>query len=868
MPSEHIEKQRISPLHSLFYRCTFMVAICTLLVATVIEVRTYFHAQSKIDDTLGNRAKEVSRLLGMQLGNAILSDNVDVVSNIVNDVVEAGEPELLGALILDRELEPFYTSRAAAFDVDLSTDLGVKAFSNDAPMVNADSPGFNFTAIPITAGANSRTIGVIVTAWTSEIHAAELASEQGKTILWALGVLLAALLFAAYFLRVQMSRPLEQLRQSMANIAAEDFDAEVPHATRKDEIGGMARSLDRFRIELAQGKENSREMAFKSAAFVGSSAPLMLANEDFVVTFVNPACEALMEKLSEDLPDVWSGMTPQDLSGGNLNNIVDIRQTIATFAGFRGTANMAELMAEKTLHFGKRRVRIRMNPAVDDEGNMLGCVVEWNDLTEAQLNAAMIGAINTRLLSIEFGADGRVYGANDNFLAVINGTFADTKACSLSRMFANNLDNDPGGKQFETQVLSGQIQQGRYSVYSAHAQKSFMCEGSFALIPGENGETERVMFLGSDVTEIDQSMRKAEEERAQADYEQGHVVRLLGDGLTKLSDGDLESAIDEEVPVAYEKLRSDFNSTVGALKTAISSVVHNADSIRNETNEITSAADDLSRRTEKQAATLEETAAALDELTASVRSAAQGADDASKMSAEAQTNAQQGGEIARQAMNAMDGIKTSSQEISKITSVIDDIAFQTNLLALNAGVEAARAGEAGRGFAVVATEVRALAQRSSDAAREINTLISSSGDQVKQGVDLVDRTGEALSAIVTSVAEISNRVSAIATSAREQSSGLAEINTAVNELDHVTQQNAAMFEETTAASHALTAEADALANAVAHFRGAGSASAPRPQSATSAAAPGPAAQRVRATMHGNAALKVSPDAETDGWEEF
>lgn len=240
------------------------------------------------------------------------------------------------------------------------------------------------------------------------------------------------------------------------------------------------------------------------------------------------------------------------------------------------------------------------------------------------------------------------------------------------------------------------------------------------------------------------------------------------------------------------------------------------------------------------------------------------------MSADAQSNAEKGGEVARQAVDAMDGIKTSSQEISKITSVIDDIAFQTNLLALNAGVEAARAGEAGRGFAVVATEVRALAQRSSDAAREIDTLISSSGEQVERGVTLVDNTGAALASIVKSVSEISKRVSTIAASAREQSGALAEINTAVNELDHVTQQNAAMFEETTAASHALTAEADALAGAVARFKLDRAAARPAAQATPAPSEAKVASEPVPAT-EGNAALKVAPSeapVADPGWEEF
>jgi methyl-accepting chemotaxis protein len=233
--------------------------------------------------------------------------------------------------------------------------------------------------------------------------------------------------------------------------------------------------------------------------------------------------------------------------------------------------------------------------------------------------------------------------------------------------------------------------------------------------------------------------------------------------------------------------------------------------------EISSAAEDLSRRTERQAASLEETAAALDQITATVRRTAENAQEADKVVSQTRAQAETGGAVVQRAVDAMGEIERSSDQISQIIGVIDEIAFQTNLLALNAGVEAARAGEAGRGFAVVASEVRALAQRSADSAKEIKTLISASGAQVKSGVVLVRETGEALTGIAGRIVEVTQLMSEIRGSTQEQAVGLAEVNTAVNEMDQVTQQNAAMVEESTAASVALSREAAELAQLVGRF---------------------------------------------------
>ena len=327
---------------------------------------------------------------------------------------------------------------------------------------------------------------------------------------------------------------------------------------------------------------------------------------------------------------------------------------------------------------------------------------------------------------------------------------------------------------------------------------------------------------------------QVEQERAAAQAAQAAVVEALARGLSGLSDGDLTLRLTDPFTSEYEQLRADFNGAVAKLQDAMRVISANVTQISSGADEIAGASDDLARRTEQQAASLEETAAALDEITATVRKSAEGAGHARTAVATARSGAGEGGKVVDQAIVAMGGIEKSSAEITQIIGVIDEIAFQTNLLALNAGVEAARAGEAGRGFAVVASEVRALAQRSAEAAKEIKTLISTSTEQVGAGVDLVGRTGAALRQIVVQVEQIDALVGEIAASAQEQAVGLNEVNDAVNRMDQVTQQNAAMVEEATAASHALRSEASELSRLVGEFRIAGGAGGRPGQGAPSA----------------------------------
>ncbi|MCV0415489.1 MAG: cache domain-containing protein [Brevundimonas sp.] len=310
----------------------------------------------------------------------------------------------------------------------------------------------------------------------------------------------------------------------------------------------------------------------------------------------------------------------------------------------------------------------------------------------------------------------------------------------------------------------------------------------------------------------------AEQERHRIAEEDAVVVAALGEGLACLARGDLTHRIRVDFVARSRQLKDDYNAAMDALGQTMGDIVDLVKAMRAGTAEVTTATDDLSRRTERQAASLEQTAAALDQITVTVKKTAEGAQSAAAITAEARSGAEAREQIIAETTAAMSEIETTSGRIGEIIGVIDEIAFQTNLLALNAGVEAARAGEAGRGFAVVASEVRALAQRSAEAAREIKTLIGASSASVGEGARLVARTGGALTALIGQVAQINSLAAEIAASAREQAVGLAEINTAVNHMDQTTQQNAAMVEQTTAANQALSQEADRLADLVARFR--------------------------------------------------
>ena len=394
-----------------------------------------------------------------------------------------------------------------------------------------------------------------------------------------------------------------------------------------------------------------------------------------------------------------------------------------------------------------------------------------------------------------------------------------------------------------------------------------------ALAAGDNGvaipDVDRADELGAMARAVS-VFRDAALAKAQSDADQAHVVEEIGQGLEALAAGDMTYTITEPFAGAYDRLRQAFNRSVEGLESSLSQVAATAQSVYSGSSEIREASEDLSRRTERQAASIEETAAATQEVTDMVAGTARGTAELREAISAVEGDATEGSNVVRNAVSAMTEIEKSSHQISEIINVIDEIAFQTNLLALNAGVEAARAGESGKGFAVVADEVRGLAQRSAGAAKDIKSLITTSTEQVSQGVSLVAETGTMLDRILVKINDVTTLIGKIAVATDAQSSHLREVNASVVQMDDMTQQNAAMVEQTTACTRNLASEADQLAELVRGFRlKAGEltmARMARPSlGARAVQTPRPAASSApRMPVAGN--LAVKPDE--DDWSSF
>lgn len=425
------------------------------------------------------------------------------------------------------------------------------------------------------------------------------------------------------------------------------------------------------------------------------------------------------------------------------------------------------------------------------------------DITESKLkaieDAAKLSAISRSQAVIEFTPDGKIITANENFCQTLGYQLSEIVGKHHKIFCDPSYITTPEYSAFWNELAAGQFCSNEFMRMSKSGQQVWI-QAAYNPIKNDRGEVVKVVKFATDVTA------------------RMTAISLLAGSLRALASGDLTRTLDTPFVPTMETIRKDFNDVLSELRSTMTAVESNARSIASGSNEIRSATDDMARRTERQAASVEETAAALEEITTNVGEATQNATASAALVAETRADVEKSGQIVTEAVAAMSVIETSSQEMSKIIGVIDEIAFQTNLLALNAGVEAARAGEAGKGFAVVAQEVRELAQRSASAAKDIKQLIDASGDQVKFGVSLVDKTGQSLGDIIGKIQGIDTNIQAIAVSVKEQSVGLREINESVTVIDQGTQQNAAMVEQTTASSHGLAREAEALFELLSHFQ--------------------------------------------------
>jgi methyl-accepting chemotaxis protein len=463
---------------------------------------------------------------------------------------------------------------------------------------------------------------------------------------------------------------------------------------------------------------------------------------------------------------------------------------------------------------------------------------------------AVLDALDKSLAIIEFTPEGKILRANANFCNALGYTAGEIVGQHHSLFVEPAYAQSPEYRAFWDKLRRGEFDAQQYLRIGKGGRRVWI-QATYNPVRGADGRVEKVVKISTDITA------------------RVNAVHAVGDALSDLAGGKLERRITTSFPADLEKIRTDFNRAGEALQEALSRVATSTHTIASAAGEIGSASDDLSRRTEQQAASLEETAAALEEITATVKQTATNAKEASQSVAGAKNAAESGGRVVETAVKAMDAIAQSSKQITDIIGVIDEIAFQTNLLALNAGVEAARAGDAGKGFAVVASEVRALAQRSSEAAKQIKALINTSSGHVSDGVKYVGETGQALKRIVDQVLQINALVGEMAQAAEQQASGIEQVNAAVAQMDQVTQQNAAMVEQSTAAARNLTGETGQLAEMIGFFSVGENtatqfASAKRPAAPTVRPARKPAAVK-RAAAGGGRSV---PAADAGDWTEF
>ncbi len=674
-------------------------------------------------------------------------------------------------------------------------------------------------------------------------------------------------------------------------IANPVFDGANERIGTSVEWADITTKLAKEKLEHEIAQENSRI----KTALDGAKTNIMLADPDFNIIYMNVTMKAMMKNAEADLKKVLPNFDADSLIGTNIDGFHKDPSHQRSLVG-----KMTETY-ETQITVGVRTFDLIATPVLGEDGSRLGTSVEWADITdrlareeaeraEAAANAQIKQALdkvtaNVMVADAEMG----ISYMNESMQAMFKNAEADIRQV-LPRFDASNLI----GQNPDIFHQNPAHQRGLITnLASTHSTEIGVGARRFTLIANPVHDTEGTR-LGTvvewgDVTQerniekeinavVDAAVAGDLTQRVDLEDKEGFLRNVseginsfaetceagLGDVarmLATMAQGDLTARITNDYQGTFDELKRNSNETAEKLSEALTQIAIGADEVNNASTEIASGSADLSHRTEQQASSLEETAASMEEMEGAVKTNADNAKEANNRGINAREVAENGGAVVDKAVSAMSRIEDSSQKISDIIGVIDEIAFQTNLLALNAAVEAARAGDAGKGFAVVASEVRALAQRSSEAAKDIKSLISDSNNQVKDGVELVNEAGTQLREIVESIKTVTELVSEISSANQEQATGIGEINRAIAEMDEMTQQNSALVEETAASARSLEEQADIMRERVSFFE-------LGDQAGMVARAPVPKAAKPVAKTKPKKKAPAAPVTDDDDWAEF